>query len=679
MAQPMSATARPAAPSEQPLTPLTGMPKRVFREIVMLVMGGVAVFLLQLTIDMGLASATTPVTYLLPLSIFIVSMCAWTSVKILAPYADPLFVPIAAFLTGIGIVYIRRIDRTAQTDDPLPRDAGVFAGQGGRQLMYYMAGVLLLTVLLILVRNHRVLRGYAYILLFAGIALAALPGFLPASISSSGGSKNWIRFGSFSVQPSEFAKLMLLIFFAVYLVRKRDMLSVAGKKVLGLQLPRMKDLGPIVIVWAASLLMLIMERDLGTSLLLFSIFLSMLYMATRRASWIIIGLTMFVGGCVAIYPFFGHLQVRVAIWLDPWKYEYVYSDGSTPSSWQLVQGLVAMNSGGLIGNGPGSGNPNAIPASESDFILAAIGEEVGLIGLLAILLLYAILVQRGFKTGLMSRDLFGTLMAGGLAFLVAFQLFVVLGGVTGLIPMTGQTTAFLAAGGSSLVGSWLLIGLLVRVSDDARKPWQASFGLQKTDAPPEFLAEQAAKRAAEEAEKAQLAGVMDSGPIPGGDQPTELIIPGHLQGGCPTKGTMEEDVLSPPPGGPVSGPPVSGPPMSPPMSPPPGGPTGHPGQPGSPTARGPQYPPMSPPPPPGSAYGSPPPPGNPTRPAPQTPPPPPASAFDSTNSAPRNSAAPNGGSPNGAPDHRPQPPASAFDPWPQPPNGNDDKRKEGGE
>ncbi|NUQ89021.1 MAG: FtsW/RodA/SpoVE family cell cycle protein, partial [Glycomyces artemisiae] len=571
MAQPMSATARPVAPSETPLTPLSGMPKRIGREIVMLLMGGIGIFCFQLTIDLALnVGETTSVTFMLPLLIFAVSMCAWTAVKFLAPYADPLFVPVAAFLTGIGIVYIRRIDRTALSDDPLPQDAGVFGGQGGRQLMYYMAAVVLMTVLLAVLRNHRMLRGYAYILLFAGIALAALPGFLPASISESGGSKNWIRFGSFSVQPSEFAKLMLLIFFAVYLVRKRDMLSVAGKKILGLQLPRMKDLGPIVIVWAASLLMLIFERDLGTSLLLFAIFLSMLYMATRRASWILIGLTMFIGGCIAIYPFFSHLQVRVAIWLDPWK----YVDDPVTSSYQLVQGLVALNSGGLLGNGPGSGNPNRIPASESDFILAAIGEEVGLLGLVAILLLYAVLVERGFKTGIMSRDLFGKLLAGGLAFLVAFQLFVVFGGVTGLIPMTGQTTTFLAAGGSSLVGSWLLVGLLLRVSDDARKPWQASYGLMKTEAPPEFLAEQAAKRAAEEAEKAAAAGVMDSGPIPGGDQPTELIIPGHLpgSGGPGPGGTVEEDVVSPtrqgpssPPGGPTG-----------PYSPPPG--------PGSPTA-----------------------------------------------------------------------------------------------
>lgn len=668
MAQPMSATARAVGPSETPLTPLAGMPKRIGTELLMLIMGGAGIFALQLTIDVALTETTTSVTFLLPLLIFTVSMCAWTAVKFLAPHADPLLVPIAAFLTGIGIVYIRRIDRTALREEPLPADAGAFAGQGGRQLMYYMAAVFLLTVFLALVRNHRILRGYAYILLFAGIALAALPGFLPASISESGGSKNWIRLGGFSVQPSEFAKLMLLVFFAVYLVRKRDMLSVAGKKILGLQLPRMKDLGPIVIVWAASLLILVFERDLGTSLLLFAMFLAMLYVATRRASWILIGLTMFIGGCIAIYPFFSHLQVRVDIWLDPWDPVKIYETGT---SYQLVQGLIALNAGGLIGSGPGSGNPNIIPASESDFILAAIGEEVGLIGLIAILLLYAILVQRGFKTGIMSRDLFGKLMAAGLAFLVAFQLFVVFGGVTGLIPMTGQTTTFLAAGGSSLVGSWLLIGLLVRVSDDARKPWQASYGLQKTEAPPEFLAEQAARRAAEEAAKAQAAGVADSGPIPGGDQPTELIIPGHLQGGG--TGTVEESVINPTTGAPTT---PGSPPMSPPPSPPPGPPTtpgsppygpatGRPGQPGqhqqpghtsppgAPTRPGPQ----TPPPPPSSAYG--PPPGTqqpggplPTR-RPAQPPPPPPSAF--------------GGPPQTAPDgQRPQPPG-------------DDQKKEGGE
>ncbi|MCH7229492.1 FtsW/RodA/SpoVE family cell cycle protein [Glycomyces sp. L485] len=528
MAQPMSATAKPVTPSETPLTPLSGMPKRNARQLVLLLLGGLIIFALQLAVDMGFHDTTSATTFALPIVITAVALAAWGITVAFAPYADPLFVGIAAMLTGIGIVFIRRLNYTFGAN-AIDVDDGMFAGVGGRQLMYFIAGVVLFGAFLALVRNHRMLRGYAYILLFAGIAFAALPGFLPASISEVDGSKNWIRLGPISVQPSEFAKLMLLVFFAVYLVRKRDVLSVAGPKVLGLQFPRLKDLGPIVIVWAASLGMLILEKDLGTSLLLFSIFLSMLYIATRRVSWILIGLGLFVGGCVALYPFFSHLQVRVAIWLNPFTDEYYY--GQWPSSFQLVQGLIGMNKGGLLGNGPGMGRPDIVPAGISDFILATLGEEIGLFGVMAILVLYALFIERGFKTALMSRDLFGKLLAGGLAFSVAFQLFVVVGGITQLIPLTGQTTPFLSAGGSSLVGGWLLVAMLVRVSDDARKPWQVSYGLQKTEAPPEFLAEQAAKRAAEEAAKAEAAGVGVEGPVPGGDQPTELIIPAELQGG----------------------------------------------------------------------------------------------------------------------------------------------------
>ncbi|THV33927.1 FtsW/RodA/SpoVE family cell cycle protein [Glycomyces buryatensis] len=604
MAQPMSATAKPAGPSEPPLTPLSGMPKRVGRQITMLIIAYIATLSFQITIDLALISKTNSVTFMLPTIIFLASLGAWTITRFLAPYADPLLIPIASFITGIGIVFIRRLDRSATTVDPLPADAGIFAGQGGRQLMYFIAGVVLLGILLAVVRDHRVLRSYSYILLFTGIFIAALPGFLPYSISGSDGSKNWIRLGGFSIQPSEFAKLMLLIFFAVYLVRKRDMLAVAGPKFLGMQFPRMKDLGPILIVWAASIGLLVLEKDLGTSLLLFGMFLSMLYMATRRASWILIGLTLFMGACIAIYPFMGHLQTRVLIWLDPWNPTYVWPppEGG-PSSYQLVQGLSALNAGGLLGNGPGAGNPNLIPASESDFILAAFGEETGLVGLLGLLLLYAILVERSFKTGIMCRDLFGKLMAGGIAFLIALQLFVVAGGVTGLIPMTGLTTVFMAAGGSSLVASWLMLGLLIRVSNDARKPWQVSYGLQKTEAPAEFLAEQAARKAAEEA---ATAGVAADGPLPGGDQPTELIIPAAMQGGgtvAPTSGPPAPNggpTLQSPPNGPPPGPPHpnGGPPPGPggPTTQQPNQPGQAPGNPGS-TAQAP-----SPPPPPLSAF-----------------------------------------------------------------------------
>lgn len=620
MAQPMSATAKPAGPSEPPLTPLSGMPRRTSRELGMLVLTGVAVLLLQVAVDMGLEGEVYTTTFSLPAVVFMTSLAAWGLTRGLASHTDPLLVAIPAMLTGIGIVFIRRLDRSAA--EPISADAGMFAGAGGRQLMYYIAGVIVFGAFLALVRNHRMLRGYAYILLFAGIALAALPGFLPASISEVNGSKNWVRLGPVSVQPSEFAKLMLLVFFAVYLIRKRDVLSVAGPKFLGLQFPRMKDLFPIGVVWAASMLMLVFERDLGTSLLLFSMFLSMLYMATRRVSWIVIGLTLFIGGCVAIYPFFSHLQLRVRIWLDPFNPDYIFGD-----SFQLVQGLIAMNDGGLLGNGPGTGNPNIISYAESDFILAAVGEELGLFGLTAILVLYAVFVQRSFKSAIMSRDLFGKLLAGGLAFLVAFQLFVICGGITGLIPLTGQTTAFLSSGGSSLVGSWLLVAMLVRVSDDARKPWQVSYGLQKTEAPPEFLAEQAARRAAEEAAKDRAAGVEVDGEVPDGNQPTELIIPAAMQGGAgPSTQT---------PAGTERNLPVHGgqsPPQGPPQSPPQGPPQGPPGLPQSPPPYGgpAQSPPQSPPqgqqspPPPNTAYGGPSPQPGTTGP----PPPPPNSAFD---------------------------------------------------
>ncbi|HLU30095.1 MAG TPA: FtsW/RodA/SpoVE family cell cycle protein [Glycomyces sp.] len=595
MAQPMSATAKPAGPSEPPLTPLSGMPRRMGRELGMLALAGVAVLLLQIAVDMGLEGEVYTTTFSLPLVVFMTSLAAWGITRGLASYTDPLLVAVPAMLTGVGIVFIRRLDRSAA--EPISAEAGMFAGAGGRQLMYYIAGVLVFGLFLALVRNHRVLRGYAYILLFAGIFLAALPGFLPRSISEVNGSKNWVRLGPVSVQPSEFAKLMLLVFFAVYLIRKRDVLSVAGPKFLGLQFPRMKDLFPIVVVWAASMLMLIFEKDLGTSLLLFSMFLSMLYMATRRVSWIVIGLTLFIGGCVAIYPFFSHLQLRVRIWLDPFNPDYIFGD-----SFQLVQGLIALNDGGLLGNGPGTGNPNIISYAESDFILAAIGEELGLFGLTAVLLLYAVFVQRSFKSAIMSRDLFGKLLAGGLAFLVAFQLFVICGGITGLIPLTGQTTAFLSSGGSSLVGSWLLVAMLVRVSDDARKPWQVSYGLQKTEAPPEFLAEQAAKRAAEEAARVNAAGVNADGEVPDGNQPTELIIPASLQGGAgpstQTPAGTEQDLparggQSPPTGGPHHSPPP-GPPYSPPQNPPPNTAYGDPPRPPGATGQ--------PPPPPSSAF-----------------------------------------------------------------------------
>jgi cell division protein FtsW (lipid II flippase) len=232
---------------------------------------------------------------------------------------------------------------------------------------------------------------------------------------------------------------------------------------VGLELPRGRDLGPVLVIWGLSILVLVFERDLGSSLLLFGIFVVMLYIATERASWLVIGLLLFAAGAFLAYQVFGHVQQRVDVWLDPFKYKS--SDG-----YQLVQSLFGLGTGGLFGAGLGGGRPDQVPVAKSDFIASAVGEELGLFGLVAVIVVYLILVERGLRTSLIVRDAFGKLLTAGLSFAIAWQVFVVLGGVTGLLPLTGLTTPFLAYGGSSLVANFALVALLVRVSDAARRP-----------------------------------------------------------------------------------------------------------------------------------------------------------------------------------------------------------------
>ncbi len=258
------------------------------------------------------------------------------------------------------------------------------------------------------------------------------------------------------------------MFFAGYLVVARDTLSLVGPKFLGLRLPRARDLGPILVAWLASVGVLVFERDLGTSLLFFGIFVAMLYVATERVSWIVIGLGLFAGGAVVAWRLFDHVQARVRIWLDPFDPELV--DRPVGGSYQVVQALYGMADGGLVGTGLGRGRPDIVPFAENDFILAALGEELGLTGIFALFVLYAILIERGMRTAIGVRDGFGKLLASGLAFTLALQVFVVAGGVTRVIPLTGLTMPFLAYGGSALLGSWVVVGLLLRISDLARRP-----------------------------------------------------------------------------------------------------------------------------------------------------------------------------------------------------------------
>jgi cell division protein FtsW (lipid II flippase) len=375
-----------------------------------------------------------------------------------APYADPLLLPCVALLSGLGLAFIHRLDLAAeQIDSNITReDAPV-------QLLWATVGVALFVAVLLVVRDHRTLSRYAYTLALVGLVLLAVPAVLPASISEVNGAKIWIRVAGFSIQPGEFAKICLIIFFAAYLVNKRDVLALASRRIMGLELPRGRDLGPVLLAWIISILVLVFERDLGSSLLLFGIFVVMLYAATERSSWLLIGVGLFAGGAFIAYQIFGHVQARVDTWLDP----FAYRDGA---GYQLVQSLFGLGTGGMFGAGLGGGRPDQVPVAKSDFIAAAIGEELGLFGLVAVIVVYLVLVERGLRTSLIVRDAFGKLLAAGLAFAVAWQVFVVLGGVTGLLPLTGLTTPFLAYGGSSLVANFGLVALLVRISDAARRP-----------------------------------------------------------------------------------------------------------------------------------------------------------------------------------------------------------------
>jgi cell division protein FtsW (lipid II flippase) len=375
-------------------------------------------------------------------------------VRVVAPYADPVIMPIALLINGLGLVMIHRLD-LAEGSSLAVRQLGATA-----------VGVAAAAVVLVVLRDHRRLRARTYTAMVVGLVLLLLP-LVPGIGTTVNGATIWIDLGVTTFQPAELGKIAIIVFFAGYLVVARDTLSLVGPKILGLRLPRARDLGPILVAWLASVGVLVFQRDLGTSLLFFGIFVAMLYVATERVSWIVIGLGLFAGGCVLAWRLFGHVQNRVAVWLDPFDPDLIQATGG---SYLVVQGLYGMADGGLLGTGLGRGSPEIVPFAESDFIVAALGEELGLAGLFALLVLYGILVQRGIRTAIGVRDGFGKLLAGGLAFSIALQVFVVAGGVTRVIPLTGLTMPFLAYGGSSLLGSWIIVGLLLRISDLARRP-----------------------------------------------------------------------------------------------------------------------------------------------------------------------------------------------------------------
>lgn len=365
-----------------------------------------------------------------------------------APYADPVLLPIVSALNGLGLAMIYRIDQA---------NGGTLAAQ---QLTWMSVGVVLFVVVLIGLGDHRRLQSFTYTSGLAAIVLLLLP-LVPGIGTEIRGARIWISVAGFSLQPGEIAKVLLVIAFAGYLVLHRDALALAGRRLLFIDLPRGRDLGPILGMWLISLGILVFQRDLGSSLLFFGLFLVMLYIATERPGWIVVGGVLFLAGAAMAYQLFGHVRTRVLVWLDPFDYD---------SGYQIIQAMYGMAWGGLIGRGWGLGDPMQTPVRESDFIVAALGEELGLTGIIAIILLYALMVERGLRAALVCRDAFGKLVASGLALVLALQVFVIIGGVTKLIPLTGLTTPFLSYGGSSLVANWVIVALLLRISDQARRP-----------------------------------------------------------------------------------------------------------------------------------------------------------------------------------------------------------------
>ena len=434
-------------------------------EVAMLVFAVALVAFAYANVGFGLKGKLPPGMAEYLLGFIVLLALAHLAVRKLAPWADPLLLPLAAALNGLGIVMIYRLQESGRNGNSGQAITTLSSSAATLQIVYTAIGIGCFVAVLALVREPRVLQRYTYTLGVLGIILLALPALLPASISEVQGAKIQISLGGFTIQPEEFAKLALAISFAGYLVAKRDVLSLAGRRVLGIDLPRGRDLGPVLIVWGVSLLLLVFESDIGTSALFMGLFVAMLYIATQRTSWLLIGLALFIAGAYAASKLFSHVGERFQIWLHPFTGQNPFNH-----SFQLVQGLYGMASGGILGKGLGGGQPYLTPLVQSDFVVTAFGEELGMTGLMAILLLYGLIVQRGLATSLAVKDPFSKILAGGLAFMLALQIFVIVGGVTRLIPLTGITTPFLSQGGSSLIASWMMIALLMRLSDTARRP-----------------------------------------------------------------------------------------------------------------------------------------------------------------------------------------------------------------
>lgn len=410
-------------------------------ELLLLIAAAFPVTLLYAMYVVTTGAALSFQTLAVPLGLFAAFAAAHIGVRIFAPGADPAILPVVFTLSGIGITFVTRLQPDASLG----------------QVVFLFLGVALMVGTLAVVKNLEVVKRYKYVLGIAGIILLVLPMFIGTEIY---GSKLWIKIGGFQFQPGEFAKVLIVLFLAGYLAENRELLSISNRTVLGIKFPRLRLLYPLFIVWGVCLLVVAFERDLGSALLFYTIFLIMLYVATGRVSYVIIGLALLAVGAFGMYQIMSHVQVRVAIWLDP------FSDAQN-LGYQIVQSLFSLADGGLAGVGIGKGMADIIPVVASDMIFAAIGEEMGLLGGSAVLLLFMLFAVRGLTTAARAKSDLAAFSAAGLTAAISFQAFTIVGGVTKLIPLTGVTLPFMSQGGSSLLASFVIVGLLLRAGDEA--------------------------------------------------------------------------------------------------------------------------------------------------------------------------------------------------------------------
>ena len=417
-----------------------------------LILAAGALALVVLAADASRLELATPIVVVL----VALYLAAHVFVRKAVPQADALLLPLVAVLNGLGLAIVYRLDPE---------------GFGPAQVTWTVLGLALFAGTLVVVSDFKILTAYKYLLGFAGVGLLMLPA-IPGIGKEVNGAQLWVGLGGFRFQPGEFAKVLLVIFFAAYLAERKELLAIAPRRLLGLHVPDPKHFGPLLVMWGLSLGIMFFEKDLGSSLLFFSIFLVMLYLATARVVYLAFGGVLFAVGAFVGYQLFDHVQSRVTVWLDVFNPELVQKEG-----YQLAQSLFALATGGLFGTGLGKGRPDLIPSVETDFVFSAFGEELGLLGTAALLVCFLLFVARGLRVALTTEDDFGRLLAAGLTIIFALQTLIIVAGVTRLLPLTGITLPFMSYGGSSLLSNFILLALIIRVShQSASAPPPAATG-----------------------------------------------------------------------------------------------------------------------------------------------------------------------------------------------------------